>query len=249
MTMNLNATHNCSAKKDTAITGRINYTVRETISQALEKQISNVVKAVRYTAFYVGQSMEHVPVGLNEFSKQLGNFKNILSTRKLYDDIPKACNSLCAAVASRSYQVARTALLDCGTVCNAVADTVEVTNVFAPLNPVICNIIKSVNVWVTGTCATLNSITQIDAFLKAADDNQVEQQMLSLLKLAMNVSYAAFAVIMLTVAAPTALAIVTTLASGTAFGLLSFFYENINDPYGKNYEAYKKLEGRVQLAS
>jgi hypothetical protein len=73
------------------------------------------------------------------------------------------------------------------------------------------------------------------------------------LRLAMHASYVAFAAIsigcMTMGLAASAMTVVSCLASGTLFGLLSFFYEAMNDPYGKNYEGWKGLESRVQLAS
>lgn len=234
------------------IKGRITYSVNEVISQALEKQISNVIKAVRYTIFFASQAVEKTPASLTEFSKQLGNFKNILSMRNLHKAIPNACSSFFNAVAQRSAAAARSALLDCGSCFNTIADTVELTSVFVPLNAAICTLMKNTNVWVTGTCSSLNAITQFKALLKAEKEGTAEQAILSLLRLAMNVSYVAFAAISLGCMAmgvvPSTVTIMTCLASGTAFGLGSFFYEMRNDPYGKNYQEHRKLADRIQFA-
>jgi hypothetical protein len=227
---------------------KVTYGFNDTISLALEKQVKNVVKMVRYSVFFAGQKVTRLPGSLQQFGAQMGNFKNVLSARELHKEIPAAYKTLYSAVTERSAKAAHAAVLGCGKCFNAVADVVELTAAFAPLNRAATVLVKNTNVWVTGTCAGLNSIKEMKAFAAADKACNPEQQTLSLIRLAMHASYVAFAAIsisaMATGVAASAMTIISCLTAGTIFGLLSFFYEMMNDPYQKNYEY---LLGRAQM--
>ncbi len=226
----------CTVGPDgSVVSDKLTYTYFGAVENVLSRYPRLLVEAAYYISAFVGGILEKTPT---EFSGQMGICKNVLYATELYRGGSRMFSVCYDAATKYSATAISTAVQAVGQGFNAITHTAEMAVLCgAPIKATVLLGFQRINAGVTLLWSGLGAVEHFQANLKA---DTVDKKTLSLLKLAMNISFVASAVISLS-----SIAMGMPLFSGTSMAFMALgallalaaaVHEAVKDPYQTNMQ-------------
>ncbi len=236
------------------------YSWNQIVTLCLKERLKDLCKLCNYGGYYAGLAFKEVATDIRVFSLDMGHFKNGIALLEVYTKGPD--------IFFKSNSV-RELAVNVGSCFSSAVDGLSFLSRYCtPVSASTLSFLSKANIWaVLGVCG--NYLVEDSKKLIELGNNEKStdaQLGLTLLKIAMDVSYVAFASLSLICSAMgTTLSLpvlITCLTSATVFGLIAFVYEKVADPFFKNIDANfealvrenpkepaSSLRGRIQFAA
>lgn len=224
------------------------YSSRELFAKFLLERPKDAFKSIRYATFWAGRALSSPSVILEAVGKDAAHGKNWFSVLDLYKRFPELCSAV-GRVGTEGIANASGAVLSTFAECfNSVTDGLNLVQRYTAVP--FFNRVMSLNIGLTFLASSYRSAQCCSDMLAAQTDNQ---KLLVLLNLALAVSYVAFSSISLVCMAlgttPSSVVVVGCLTVATACAIGAYFFEKLNDPFGRNADVNWDVFGkRIQFA-
>lgn len=225
------------------------YSARELFPKFLLERPKDAFKSIRYATFWAGRALTAPSVMLEAVGKDAAHGKNWFSVLDLYKRLPDLYVAV-SRIGTEGIANASGAVLSAFAECfNSMADGLNLVQRYTAVP--LLNRVMSLNIGLTFLASSYRSAQCCSEMLAAQTDNQ---KLLVLLNLALAVSYVAFSSISLMCMAlgttPSSVVVVGCLSAATAAAISAYFFEKLNDPYGRNANVNWDVFGKkIQFAT
>lgn len=232
----------------------LTYSLGEVFDRSLTDKLKDWVKILRYATFYVGYFNPEALAVARLFGSSMGEFKNFLSIKELHKKTRGVYNSLDELLTKRTSRAAGAVFVASTGLMNSFLDGANFASRFVPLNSPVLQCMGRISPLAKTVSALINASTDYKTFNKATKAIDVELQILSLIKLSMDVAYIALGILFVGFPvvglAPSFFATTTWSALATTLSLSAYFYDKMYDPTHKNSDVnWDGFKERVQFES
>jgi hypothetical protein len=226
------------------------YSITDLFLTFFQERVKDVVKTLRYIAFWSRELIPNLPPSVSSFGTMMGDLKNFISATEIpgravlvsralsgfWEEITKKVKDNTSTTWNKVGECAYRVLKELSILTNLLADSFDLSTRFIVMDQTFMSCFQTFNF---GAIIAGNGINTIEQYHHINGMKQIDTRRttLYLAHLARDVSYVAFGLFgtffFLSGIAIVPAVMVACVTSGLLFGMGGYFYEKIYDPEGK----------------